>query len=86
MAYELSQAGKVTDQIWTMFKLHEADIKRKPDLDTEIREARTTLPTAGGIPDRGTAEAAAAPLVAEHRAIVDRMKAFTAALLQAAKA
>lgn len=59
---------------------YDEDLGRLDELDREIREARTN-----GRVDAITAQKRAAPLVEEHRQIIDRIKALRDDLVQIAK-
>ena len=86
MAYELQRAGKMTAELSALMRLHAADLKRKTSLDGDIRAARIgTALTIADVPSVEEAKLAAAPFVAEHRSIVDRMRILTAKLLEAAR-
>lgn len=86
MSYHLEATGRLTPELKTMTEQHSFDAREKIRLDAQIRKARAGgMESVSTIPTREQAEQDAKPFVALHRAIVDRMRDFTAALLQAAK-
>ncbi len=86
MTYVLSLAKKLTPELQSMETQHKKDLESKKVIDRRANEARTgeTL-RAVDVPSVADAEMQAAEFVRQHRAIVDRMRAFTIALLIAAK-
>lgn len=85
MAYEIAQVGRLTQELRSMAKQHSEDLRHKSILDEQIRNARTSKKNLVHPLSQDEADLAAAPFVKQHREIVDRMRTFTAALLQAAK-
>jgi len=87
MAYHLGLEGKMASELRAMEEQHKRDMKQKTVIDEKIRDARTG-PTLfiEDVPCACDGQKNAASYVMEHRAIVDRMRAFTIALLAAAKA